>query len=90
MPTQHNAACLGDVRVGAGEDQRPPPHRQGDQGEHPSTATSLAARPGATLFPSTARHFTPELLGSLGEQGVCVVEVTHFIAARWQHGYLRE
>ncbi|MFI6437400.1 S-adenosylmethionine:tRNA ribosyltransferase-isomerase [Streptomyces sp. NPDC050759] len=52
--------------------------------------TSLATRPGATLFPSAARHFTPELLGSLEEQGVSVVEVTHFIAARWQHGYLRE
>ncbi|WP_405477565.1 S-adenosylmethionine:tRNA ribosyltransferase-isomerase [Streptomyces canus] len=52
--------------------------------------TSLASRPGATLFPSAARHFTPEMLDSLREQGVHVVEVTHFIAARWQHGYLRE
>ncbi len=52
--------------------------------------TSFASRPGATLFPSAARHFTPELLTALRAQGVAVVEVTHFIAARWQHGYLRE
>ncbi|WP_327070535.1 S-adenosylmethionine:tRNA ribosyltransferase-isomerase [Kitasatospora sp. NBC_01250] len=52
--------------------------------------TSFASRPGATLFPSAARHFTPELIEALKGRGTAVVEVTHHIAARWQHGYLRD
>lgn len=50
--------------------------------------TDFASRPGATLFPSAARHFTKEVLAALRDRGVGVVEVTHFIAARWQPGYL--
>ncbi|WP_202638033.1 S-adenosylmethionine:tRNA ribosyltransferase-isomerase [Bailinhaonella thermotolerans] len=52
--------------------------------------TVFATRPGATLFPSAGRHFTSAMLDELRNRGVAVVEVTHFIAARWQHGYLRD
>lgn len=50
--------------------------------------TDFASRPGATLFPSAARHFTRQMLAELKARGVGVVEVTLFIAARWQPGYL--
>ena len=50
--------------------------------------TCFASRPGATLFPSAARHFTPSVFAELRLNGVNVVEVTNFIAARWNPGYL--
>ena len=50
--------------------------------------TVFASHSGATLFPSAGRHFTREMLDDLTARGVAVVEVTHYIAARWQHGYL--
>jgi S-adenosylmethionine:tRNA ribosyltransferase-isomerase len=52
--------------------------------------TCFASRPGATLFPSAARHFTLEMVRDMRVQGIAVVEVTNYIAARWQHGYLRD
>lgn len=50
--------------------------------------TSFASRPGATLFPSAARHFTPSVFAELRSNGITVVEVTNLIAARWNPGYL--
>lgn len=50
--------------------------------------TCFGSRPGATLFPSAARHFTPDIFAQLRLGGVNVVEVTNFIAARWNPGYL--
>ncbi|PJN27983.1 S-adenosylmethionine:tRNA ribosyltransferase-isomerase [Kitasatospora sp. CB02891] len=46
-------------------------------------------RPGAVLFPSAGRHFTPAVLDRLQDTGVAVAEVTLLIAAR-SHHFVRE
>jgi len=51
--------------------------------------TVYGSRPGAVLFPSAGRHFTPELLNGLRASGVAVAEVTLWLAAR-SHYFVRE
>ncbi|MFF7454648.1 S-adenosylmethionine:tRNA ribosyltransferase-isomerase [Kitasatospora sp. NPDC008115] len=47
--------------------------------------TTYASRPGAVLFPSAGRHFTPAVLDELRARGVAVAEVTLLLAARSHH-----
>ena len=47
--------------------------------------TAYGSRPGAVLFPSAGRHFTPALLEELRTGGVAVAEVTLLLAARSHH-----
>ncbi|MEU1287747.1 S-adenosylmethionine:tRNA ribosyltransferase-isomerase [Kitasatospora sp. NPDC005856] len=49
----------------------------------------FGTHPGAVLFPSAGRHFTPEVLNRLRGKGVEVAEVTLLIAAR-SHHFVRE
>jgi S-adenosylmethionine:tRNA ribosyltransferase-isomerase len=51
--------------------------------------TVYGSRPGAVLFPSAGRHFTPTLLNDLRTSGVAVAEVTLWLAAR-SHYFVRE
>jgi S-adenosylmethionine:tRNA ribosyltransferase-isomerase len=51
--------------------------------------TVYGSRPGAVLFPSAGRHFTPELLDGLRSDGAAVAEVTLWLAAR-SHYFVRE
>lgn len=50
--------------------------------------TAYSSRPGAVLFPSAGRHFTPVLLEELRNRGVAVAEVTLLLAAR-SHYFVR-
>jgi S-adenosylmethionine:tRNA ribosyltransferase-isomerase len=50
--------------------------------------TAYGSRPGAVLFPSAGRHFTPEMLGELKARNVAIAEVTLLIAAR-SHYWVR-
>jgi S-adenosylmethionine:tRNA ribosyltransferase-isomerase len=50
--------------------------------------TAYGSRPGAVLFPSAGRHFTPAMLSELEAAGVAVAEVTLLIAAR-SHYWVR-
>lgn len=50
--------------------------------------TSYGSRPGAVLFPSAGRHFTPVMLSELKARGVAIAEVTLLIAAR-SHYWVR-
>lgn len=55
--------------------------------------TTFGSRPGAVLFPSAGRHFTPAMLDGLRTRGVAIVDVTLLIAARshyWVRYALRE
>jgi S-adenosylmethionine:tRNA ribosyltransferase-isomerase len=55
--------------------------------------TAYGSRPGAVLFPSAGRHFTPAMLDGLRAHGVAIAEVTLFIAARshyWVRSAFRE
>jgi S-adenosylmethionine:tRNA ribosyltransferase-isomerase len=51
--------------------------------------TVYGSRPGAVLFPSAGRHFTPAVLSALRAKGVAVAEVTLLLAAR-SHFWVRE
>jgi S-adenosylmethionine:tRNA ribosyltransferase-isomerase len=51
--------------------------------------TAYGSRPGAVLFPSAGRHFTPALLEELRTRGVAVAEVTLLLAAR-SHYFVRQ
>ncbi|MGO4612686.1 S-adenosylmethionine:tRNA ribosyltransferase-isomerase [Nocardia sp. 2YAB30] len=51
--------------------------------------TVYGSRPGAVLFPSAGRHFTPAVLNDLRAKGVAVAEVTLWLAAR-THFFVRE
>ncbi|MDQ3934518.1 MAG: S-adenosylmethionine:tRNA ribosyltransferase-isomerase [Actinomycetota bacterium] len=50
--------------------------------------TAYASRPGAVLFPSAGRHFTPAMFDEFKARGMAIVEVTLFIAAR-SHYWVR-
>jgi S-adenosylmethionine:tRNA ribosyltransferase-isomerase len=50
--------------------------------------TVYGSRPGAVLFPSAGRHFTPAMLDELKAHGVAIAEVTLLIAAR-SHYWVR-
>jgi S-adenosylmethionine:tRNA ribosyltransferase-isomerase len=55
--------------------------------------TAYGSRPGAVLFPSAGRHFTPAMLAELRARGVAIAEVTLLIAARsdyWVRAALRK
>ena len=65
-----------------------PDYLNTDEVESEWYQTIFAEVPGATLFPSAARHFTPDLVEQLRKKGIEVTFVTHFIAARWQPAYL--
>jgi S-adenosylmethionine:tRNA ribosyltransferase-isomerase len=51
--------------------------------------TAYGSRPGAVLFPSAGRHFTPAVLEELRAREVAVAEVTLLIAAR-SHYFVRQ
>jgi S-adenosylmethionine:tRNA ribosyltransferase-isomerase len=51
--------------------------------------TAYGSRPGAVLFPSAGRHFTPQMLAELRSDGTAVVEVTLLLAAR-THYFVRK
>jgi S-adenosylmethionine:tRNA ribosyltransferase-isomerase len=72
------------------------PNRRADLPGIPETApadpeyyqTTYGSCPGAVLFPSAGRHFTPAMLSELEARGVAIAEVTLLIAAR-SHYWVR-